>query len=200
MAKTRRGIGDLIQEETKNLLETPNVTDSVSNKVTDSVKKTTTLDEDIAKVTELHSNNVTDSVVEKTGKPITELQSYQDTELQSYQDTELQSYQDTELQSYQDTELQSYQDTELQSYQDTELQSYELPKYLKLERKEARLREEQIDRLTDITRKLNRTKQVKGGERITDNTLIRIAIDLLISRASELQGTTEEELRNSLNL
>ncbi|MCC5612582.1 hypothetical protein LC612_39285 [Nostoc sp. CHAB 5834] len=84
--------------------------------------------------------------------------------------------------------------------QDTDLQSTELPKYLKLERKEARLRQDQIDALTDLTRKLNRTKQVKGGERLTDNTLIRVAVDLLLSKASELQGTTEDELRSSLNL
>jgi len=62
------------------------------------------------------------------------------------------------------------------------------------------LREVKIDALTDLTRKLNRTKRVKGGERLTDNTLIRVAVDLLLSKASEFQGTTEDELRNSLNL
>ncbi|MBD2302213.1 hypothetical protein [Nostoc sp. FACHB-190] len=90
--------------------------------------------------------------------------------------------------------------TKLQSLKDTDLQSTELPKYLKLERKETRLRQDQIDALTDLTRKLNRTKRVKGGERLTDNTLIRVAVDLLLSKASELQGTTEEELRSSLGL
>lgn len=39
-----------------------------------------------------------------------------------------------------------------------------------------------------------------AGERITENTLIRVAISLLLSRASELRGTTEEELRQSLGL
>jgi predicted ATPase with chaperone activity len=90
--------------------------------------------------------------------------------------------------------------TKLQNLKDTDLQSTELPKYLKLERKEARLRQDQIDALTDLTRKLNRTKRLKGGERLTDNTLIRVAVDLLLSKASELQGTTEDELRSSLNL
>ncbi|RCJ16176.1 hypothetical protein A6S26_33925 [Nostoc sp. ATCC 43529] len=69
-----------------------------------------------------------------------------------------------------------------------------------MERKEARLRQDQIDALTDLTRKLNRMKRSKGGERLTDNTLIRVAVDLLLSKASELQGTTEEELKSSLNL
>lgn len=83
---------------------------------------------------------------------------------------------------------------------DTDLQTSKLPKYLKLERKEARLRQEQIDALTDLTRKLNRMKRGKGGERLTDNTLIRVAVNLLLSKADELQGTTEEKLQSSLNL
>lgn len=73
-----------------------------------------------------------------------------------------------------------------------------LPKYLTLVRKEARLREEQIDALTALARKLNRKRQ--GGERLTENTLIRVAVDLLLSHGGELQGTTEEEIRAALGL
>lgn len=36
------------------------------------------------------------------------------------------------------------------------------------------------------------------GERITDNTLIRVAVDLLLARAGELNGTTEDSLRQSV--
>jgi len=52
----------------------------------------------------------------------------------------------------------------------TELEPEEtLPKYLSLVRKKTRLKELQIERLTTITRKLNR--QCRGrGERITENT------------------------------
>lgn len=97
-------------------------------------------------------------------------------------------------------DLESEKLTEIQTLKDTNLQSYNLPKYLKLERKEARLRQDQIDALTDLTRKLNRKKQGKNSERLTDNTLIRVAIDLLLSKADLLEGTTEEELRISFNL
>ncbi|MHC5721289.1 MAG: hypothetical protein ACYTX0_57050, partial [Nostoc sp.] len=96
-------------------------------------------------------------------------------------------------------DLDSEELTELRTSEDTNLRSYNLPKYLKLERKEARLRQDQIDALTDLTRKLNRKKQGKSSERLTDNTLIRVAIDLLLSKADLLEGTTEEELRSSFN-
>lgn len=78
---------------------------------------------------------------------------------------------------------------------DPELQ----PKYLTLVRKEARLKELQIEQLTGLSRKLNRQRRGRG-ERITENTLIRVAIDLLLSRADELTGTTEVELREALGL
>lgn len=70
------------------------------------------------------------------------------------------------------------------------------PKYLQLVRKEARLREDQVDDLTLLARELNRQKE--GGERITENTLIRVAVDLLLERKGELAGEDEEKLRESL--
>lgn len=71
--------------------------------------------------------------------------------------------------------------------------------YLSYERKESRLRPDQLTRLTEETRRLNRAKG-SGGERITENTLIRVAIDLLLERSHQLAGATEEELRNSVSL
>jgi len=73
------------------------------------------------------------------------------------------------------------------------------PKYLTLIRKEARLTELQIEQLTAISRKLNRQRRGRG-ERLTENTLIRVAIELLLSRADSLSGTTEAELLESLGL
>jgi hypothetical protein len=73
-----------------------------------------------------------------------------------------------------------------------------IPKYLQLVRKETRLREDQLEQLTALARKLNRRR--KGGERITENTLIRVAIDLLLSKEAELAGTTEAELYQALGL
>ena len=72
------------------------------------------------------------------------------------------------------------------------------PKYLSFARKDTRLHEAQLDELAALTRKLNRRR--KGGERITDNTLIRIAVDLLLKHADELQGNTEDKLRKSVSL
>lgn len=75
-----------------------------------------------------------------------------------------------------------------------------LPRYLTLERKEARISATQADELARLARKLNRARTPGEGERITDNTLIRIGIDVLLERSTELQGTTEAELRKSVSL
>ncbi len=81
----------------------------------------------------------------------------------------------------------------------TDLQTLEVPKYLTLVRKEARLRSDQLDRLTSLTRSLNRQRK-SNGERITENTLIRVAIDLLLNQSEELKGTTEQEIKKSVGL
>jgi pyruvate/2-oxoglutarate dehydrogenase complex dihydrolipoamide acyltransferase (E2) component len=64
-----------------------------------------------------------------------------------------------------------------------------LPPYLTYVRKECRLRPDQLDALTALARKLNRERKGKG-ERITENTLIRWAVDLLIHHLS--QGSPSE--------
>jgi hypothetical protein len=67
------------------------------------------------------------------------------------------------------------------------------------ERKELRIRVDQADELARLTRRINRARR-GAGERITDNTLIRIAVDLLLEQSGRLAGTTEDELRKSLSL
>jgi hypothetical protein len=57
-----------------------------------------------------------------------------------------------------------------------------LPPYLTYVRKECRLRPDQLDALTALARKLNRERKGKG-ERITENTLIRWAVDLLLQQS-----------------
>jgi hypothetical protein len=74
-----------------------------------------------------------------------------------------------------------------------------LPKYLRLERKELLIWPDQITSLSVLARVLNRNRR-GAGERITTNTLIRVAASLLLSRSQDLAGTTEEELRRSLGL
>lgn len=73
-----------------------------------------------------------------------------------------------------------------------------VPKYLRLVRKEARLSAEQFDALTDLARRLNRRKPKGVGERITENTLIRVAVELLLAKRAQVEGTTEDELLASL--
>ncbi len=65
--------------------------------------------------------------------------------------------------------------------------------YLDLTRKEARFRPDQLNELTTLTRQLNR-RRGSTGERITDNTLIRVAVDMLLRVADSLDGASEEEL------
>lgn len=72
------------------------------------------------------------------------------------------------------------------------------PRYLQLVRKESRLRMDQVDALAVLTRQLGRRRTSRGGERLTDNTLIRVAVDLLLERADQLRGNTEDELLGSL--
>src|SRR5664280_2212633 len=71
------------------------------------------------------------------------------------------------------------------------------PVRAQLERKELRIRVEQADELARLTRRINRSRR-GAGERITDNTLIRVAVDLLLERSAHIAGTTEDELRESL--
>lgn len=71
------------------------------------------------------------------------------------------------------------------------------PKWKGLERKELRLRADQLDELAKLRRALNR-QRAGDGERITENTLIRVAVDMLLGCADRLRGTTEDELRDSV--
>jgi len=80
-----------------------------------------------------------------------------------------------------------------------EVQTPELPKYLRLERKELLIWPDQITQLSILARSLNRKRRGEG-ERITTNTLIRVFVAAGLSRAGELAGATEDELRRSLGL
>lgn len=69
--------------------------------------------------------------------------------------------------------------------------------YLSFIRKDTRLREDQLERLTKESRRLNRAKR-NTGVRITDNTLIRIGVDLLLERIEKVSGDDEAALLRSL--
>ena len=87
-----------------------------------------------------------------------------------------------------------------QSRDETVTPAPRVPKYLALERKEARLRGDQVDSLATLARRVNRRKASRGGERITENTLIRVAVDWLLSQEQYVGGSTEEEIRRGLGV
>ena len=74
-----------------------------------------------------------------------------------------------------------------------------VPRWLTYERKETRIRPDQLEWVEAQRKELNQRRQ-GAGERLTDNTLIRVALDLLIKHQGELQGVTEDQLRQSLGL
>jgi hypothetical protein len=87
----------------------------------------------------------------------------------------------------------------VQCAQTPEVRTPELPKYLRLERKELLIWPDQITQLSILARSLNRRRGGEG-ERITTNTLIRVFVAAGLARAGELAGLTEDELRRSLGL
>lgn len=80
---------------------------------------------------------------------------------------------------------------------ETPVEDRGLAKFARLTRKDARVRADQDVALTALAKNLMRRRPAKA-ERITENTLIRVAIDLLLAHADELRGSTEDELRNSI--
>jgi hypothetical protein len=92
---------------------------------------------------------------------------------------------------------QTSKDTDIESLVATESVTTKIPKYLLLERKEVRLPSEHIDELTRLVRRLNRQKTGRD-ERITENTLIRIAVSLLVDFGESITGNNERELLDSL--
>lgn len=75
--------------------------------------------------------------------------------------------------------------------------SQDQPRYRQQLRMEARLWPEQVPALAALRRQITQARTVKA-ERITDNTLLRIAVDLLLANGDRLSGNTEDELRESV--
>lgn len=73
------------------------------------------------------------------------------------------------------------------------------PIYRKMTRMDARLRQDQVAELTQRARALSH-KRISKDQRITESTLLRMAVDLLFRVADDLTGDTEAELRKSIDL
>ena len=139
------------------------------------------------KQTDLQESEASDSVTTE----VSNSGNLKVTESQTDKVTSSKSYKLTKSQTNEESDLQNNKNTNLEGSEVTDLQTNEVPKYLTLVRKEARLREDQLDNLTRLTRALNR-KRRGAGERITENTLIRVAVDLLLNKSDELKGFTEQ--------
>ena len=72
-----------------------------------------------------------------------------------------------------------------------------VPRYQEFIRSEARLRSDQLTGLAELRRRILASRQDKS-ERITDNTLIRVAVDALLSQAHMVSGDTEDQIRDSV--
>lgn len=72
------------------------------------------------------------------------------------------------------------------------------PLYLRLTRKEVRFRDEQMEGLHRLARRLSKARRGMKGDRITDNTLVRVAVDLLLQHTDDLAGHDEATLLESL--
>lgn len=72
------------------------------------------------------------------------------------------------------------------------------PLYLRLTRKEVRFRDDQLEGLHRLARRLSRARRGMKGDRITDNTLVRVAVDLLLLHADDLSGHDEAAMLESL--
>jgi hypothetical protein len=72
------------------------------------------------------------------------------------------------------------------------------PNYLRFVRHDLRARAEQLEALAALRRRITADRgRAERSERITDNTLIRVAIDLLLAHGDYLAGATEEQIRES---
>jgi hypothetical protein len=96
------------------------------------------------------------------------------------------------------TESQTPEATGSVTHRAPESDSPKVPRWRTLIRKEARLREDQAEALAALRRRLTAARSDRT-EVITDNTLIRIAVDLLLDHADELTGDTEAELCESVS-
>ena len=80
---------------------------------------------------------------------------------------------------------------------DSTVEDTHTPAYLRFVRKETRLREDQQNQLTQQARRLNRAKK-NSGARITENSLIRVAVDLFLAQVDRAVGDDEDAIRKSI--
>ena len=189
MVKRRKGLGDFLQNEGRQALE------SLPSGPVETEPQT-------PKNTEFENYKDTDLQSLLGTNPVSLIE----IDTQALKDTESKNYRDTDLQNPSDTNSVSLVETYPQSLVETDLQSFSHvlgvkqgvgPLFARLTRKEVRLRDDQYQQLTVLARKLQKVK-AQTRERITENTLIRVAIDLLLERQQALKGESEVDLYRSV--
>jgi hypothetical protein len=136
-------------------------------------------------------------ITDLLGEELTESESFKSSNAMNDSPVIAAATNDLGSQSLTVTEIQTSNAPENESIVLTELVTNKVPKYLTLERKEVRLPSAHIDELTRLVRRLNRQRKGKD-ERITENTLIRIAVSLLADFGERIEGNNESELLESL--
>lgn len=204
MVKKRRGLSDMLRDETQRLDPPAEVTDAATHSDQQSLQGTESQGMG-------SSGDGRSGWAESPSHIEPDLQSDKETELKSHVKPESLNLTATDSVSPKVTDLgdardadrtqsipedQSYRVTGSDSLSGTE--SVDLPIYQRMVRKEARLHEAQYDELTRLARELNRKKR-QVGEIITANTLLRVATALLLQRRAELRGDTEDELLTSVS-
>jgi site-specific DNA-cytosine methylase len=120
-------------------------------------------------------------------------------EVQKKRSREGQKSSRSEVQSSLPSEVRQRRSKEVQNITSSEVQNQQ--HFADLEPKTVRFRPDQLEALAVLTQRVKRGQKRNRGEpgRITDNTLIRVALDYLLAHADRLEGMTEEQLTKSLN-
>jgi hypothetical protein len=104
----------------------------------------------------------------------------------------------SEVQSSSPSEVRQRRSEEVEKFTSSEVQNQQ--HFTDLEAKTVRFRPDQLEALAVLTQRVKRGQKRNRGEpgRITDNTLIRVALDYLLAHADRLEGMTEAELLVSI--
>ena len=122
-------------------------------------------------------------------------------EVQKSPSSELEDLRAREIEKPARSEVEDLSTREAENFSRSELENLGSVHFSQLESKTVRFRDEQLERVAQVAKRLRRAQKLKAREsgRITDNTLIRVAVDFMLAHAHKLVGETEPELLESLH-
>ena len=220
--KPRRGLADFLSRELKTQVVTPEpkaeVRQSESDRVTvvapvkvvpevakvESDRVTATAPAKAApEVAKVESDRVANSVVEKVAEEKPEVRKPESHEVRKSESHEVRESLPEVPRASKPEPVKAPAVTKVQSdrVRDEDVEdegSDDEPLYLRLTRKEVRFRDDQLGALHAVTRRLSKARRGAKGDRITENTLVRVAVDLLLLHGDDLSGHDEATLLDSL--